>query len=229
MLQINSFEQTAAQEYDIDKAPAYDGDNSAPLSFRDVAELAVPVTDIVHAEQPDMVVANDKGARLFAFAVRQAWSQQRGGVFPSGSIDFIRISRDDTSDQLPSTQLDGILQRRTAAGLGAPRKTVFLDDWVYTGETVRRFCSLLETIGIEKETITFITMCGKQVNDPIRHIVVDPTRDPRNSVWNPFPEYTGIEHVDGRPRAYELATARLARQKIIAHITIRLSESETRA
>lgn len=203
----------------------YGGDNSPPLSFRDVAELALPVVELLDAERPEVVIANDKGSRLFAFAVRQAWTQQHGKAFPTqhGTLDFIRISRDEPSNDAPLRQLTAITDRRTIEGLPAPERVMFLDDWVYTGETIRRFVGLSSVLGISKESITFVTMCGQKVDEDIRHIVIDPSRDPRNSIWNPFPEYTGVDHIDGYAVAADTDMARIARTKITGYILEKIS------
>ncbi len=215
MIELHSPNLPASIEgQDFAEEPTYGGDSSTPITLRDLPRLALPAVELLYVERPDIVIANDKGARLFAFAIFQTWKAQYPyEKFPGvgGGIDFLRVSRDDNSDTQPAHRLKTTIER-SGHKEQAPR-LLFLDDWVQTGDTIRRFIKIAGTMGVGRENITFVTMCGRGT-DEVKHHVMDGSVDPRNSMWNPFPEYTGVDYQDGQPYLLDRTMALQARAKI---------------
>lgn len=202
MIEFNAHSDHSASDYGSDSDMNYGGDGSAPLSLRDLPELALPLVEHMQESRPDIVLANDRGARLYAFAVFQSWkSRYPNERFPGGGIDFLHISKSDLSNEPAIGTLSRQMQRfRARQGAIELPSVLFMDDWVQKGQTIERFIACAGSVGLPKDCLTFVTICGEQA-DGITHLVMDPTRDPRNSVWNPFPESVGVTYENGVARA----------------------------
>ena len=211
--------------------PRQNGDHGRleGIAFSDLPYISRPIVENIHETRPDIMIAGDRGGRLFAFSVFQSWKRRfPGEPFPTkdGKIHFARVSSRSASEQKVKRAVHFTLER---AGLppdwkqqaantdgGAPKVT-YLDDWAVYGDTIRVFREALAEYGLPDSSLTFATMCGNEVGD-IKHIVGDPSRDPRRADWNDKSYYSGVDfpYEDNvTPEVMRTDEALFARAKII--------------
>ena len=164
------------------------------LIIRNLPYLVRPIIESIHDMQPDIVIAGDRGARLFAYTALQSWHKRYPGEkFPSrsGGIIFARVTsrsaeyedvRDAVGYAIKHSGPKGALvhlDKKTAAGLSV----MYLDDWAVYGDTIDRFVDGASGLGIPTRNITYATLCGNKM-DSVRHVIGDPERNPRRSEWD---------------------------------------------
>lgn len=196
----------------------------------DLPYIARPIIERFHQEKPDIVIAGDRGGRLFAYAAFQSWKRRfPGEPFPTHDqkIHFARVSSRSAEERevrgavhytLEKAGLPPDWQRTGAMSDGSPPKVAYMDDWIVHGGTVRRFIGAANGYGLPDSALLVATMCGPTLTGGgVNHIVGDPDRHPRTSDWNDDSAYSGVRfpYADAvTPRAFTGPDSSYARQEI---------------
>lgn len=171
--------------------------NHQEIKIKDLPYTSRPIVEMIHHIQPDVIVAADRGARLFGLSVKMGWNRRYPTEdFPTldRKIHFARISSRSTDNETVRNLVHNTLDR---SGLIDSKITkpniVFLDDWIRSGLTVERFVDAVEEYGIDSSAITIGTICGLAVSG-LAHVIGDPTRDPQIAEWDLVKGMTGVEY-----------------------------------
>jgi hypothetical protein len=160
------------------------------LSFRNLPYLVRPIVEAIHDIRPNIIIAGDRGARLFALTALQSWRKRfPGEPFPtrSGGIQLARVTSRSASDQDVRKAVQFAIEHSGPKGTLLPvdetDHIMYLDDWASKGKTIKRFVSVVMDLGISRENITYATLSGCKT-ERVRHIIGDSTRDPLCSSWD---------------------------------------------
>lgn len=150
----------------FDPAPDYpyaDGTidtKTIPIAARTAAEF-------IHIEEPDVVIAADRGGRMMAFATWFSWQHRfPNDRFPTRDrkIHFARLSGkefgEDRYDSLVRFTLNsaGLLEGTGYVGeeeyeRNHTAKVTLIDDWIYRGRSYNLFARSLGRVGIPESNI----------------------------------------------------------------------------
>ncbi|QQS20378.1 phosphoribosyltransferase [Candidatus Saccharibacteria bacterium] len=158
--------------------------------------MALPVLEFMEDVKPHIVIACDRGGRLFGLAVHAAWQRTRGGQpFPTldGKLHFARISKTEDYDVLQA-KIDIIIEASRRFGQqhgnepadNEQLRVLFVDDWV-TGGGTKQLAQLL----MEKHSAQtyYGVMHGEDAD-------VTGKREPdKNVSWRDRPEESGINYL----------------------------------
>lgn len=228
-LDPNGPEATAAREAMFEQAPDYPY-ASGMVNTTNIMFAARTAVEFMHDEQPDAVIAADRGGRIFAFASHYAWSKRYPGTrFPTRD-DKIHLAR-LSAKELDSPDYDALvrmtLQRASVIdeeGDIIGNKTrdddtvrvMLMDDWVYRGHNFGMFAEALDRIGVPRSNISVVTMCNAPM-DGVNHAVTPAFQVWEQSAWKDNAEAVGVQFPDhpAVPKPYVSETSHDQRAEII--------------
>ena len=188
--------------------PAPERGNSHPVSFADVPYMSRRIVEQLHKLEPGFIaIAADRGGRLVVHGILGAWHYQYPGErFPSSghSIYHSRITAKHAAatnaavvgtihDTLRRAGLQPNWQATERYRGKAPPRLVFIDDWVWDGESVCVFLAAVQRWNIPPESVTIVTLCGDDFGS-LDHIRGDPGRFVYDSAWNDSDAFTGVRY-----------------------------------
>jgi len=193
-------------QIDVDSLFPDDGrEREGIISFEDLPYITRPIVEYLHNVRPSVVIAGDRGGRLFGLSAFYSWKKRfPGEPFPTldGKLHFARVSSRSAEKRdvkravhftLRQAGLTDSYLHEEAAKDGSSRKVVFMDDWAVHGGTFGRFLDAVKEYGVPKTSVAYATMCGKRVyRRGVEHIIGDESRAPRNSDWNDRSYYAGV-------------------------------------
>lgn len=171
--------------------PTFSQQNRLSVSF--LPQLARPIIEHIHDDEPHIVIAGDRGGRLMALTAMMSWRHRFPGErFPTldSKIHLARITsrsanyydvKDAAQFALKKAGLPGLLEKTNMDGM-SPR-VMYLDDWAVHGGTLARFVKAAEEAGVMERDITYLTICGDKVNS-INHFIAEPNVRPYRSEWD---------------------------------------------
>ncbi len=140
-----------------------------PVTMAELAAMTLPVVDYIGAQNPDIVIGCDRGARIYSFAVYSMWQRRQRERFPTlnGDINYARLSTSLAPDVV-TTVLHQVIKNALQEGerqnhpATNPPKIMFIDDWISSGATRRHILGAIKEMGIlDKVDIRFVVMCGE--------------------------------------------------------------------
>lgn len=180
-------------------------------TIKALPQLARPLVEYIHDTKPDIVIAGDRGGRLYAGTVKKSWRHRfPQDPFPTidGKIHLARVTSrsaswnevvDVTKLALRRAGLDTL--QNTARNDGLKPNVMYIDDWAVYGGTIQRFIDAAEEVGVPADAITYATICGEEM-DFVRHFVADPGTRSGRSAWDSeggMSDYVGVDFNRGRP------------------------------
>lgn len=126
------------------------GDGLSPRDLNLLAYYSLPVVNYLAEEQPDIIIGCDRGARLFALAVKSMWTELTDSPIPTidRKVHFAKISAGEVADYAPlyetlTSRIGAIITSAVRDGEraghelsdGVRPKLLFIDDWTHGGGT----------------------------------------------------------------------------------------------
>ena len=174
------------------------------VTYQHLGYLSRAAAELFHEMRPDVIVAGDRAARLFAFAVMKSWHHRYPGErFPTRdhAIHFARVSFRSAEppavfaavQQVIGKALYSLRSGTEDRGAAAPG-VVFLDGWMIHGSSANLFAQAAVEMGLPANSLTYVTMVGEQMQEgPMEHIVLDPARnEARNNDWHEDDNLSGL-------------------------------------
>lgn len=198
----NPYVAPAPSHVEMTMPPDTDDLWSRSLEVEDLPYMASPVVELARDLRPDVVMAADRGGRLFGLAVYGAWQRRYPEAqFPSidGKIHFGRISK-SVDPTVVQQSVKHVLHRSGAMAELAQRRSegdfsllrvMLIDDWVYMGSTVDM---VRRMVGNELGANEFAlgTMRGTRYAG-CRHVVGDERRDGKGQ-WSDNGLANGVDY-----------------------------------
>lgn len=129
------------------------------LTPENIPNVTYPIVNFIHQEQPDYILAFDRGARIIALATHMLYRDIYGQLpTRDRKINFRKVSRKVPREEMRTQFKSDVEQMMTVTD--SP-KVLLLDDWVLTGETKNLAKEFISEFSGGKAEILFGVMRGK--------------------------------------------------------------------